>query len=226
MEQILYSDELLLVVNKPPGLATVPGGWEEDTSNLLELLEAEYGSADGPEKAIWIVHRLDRVTSGVVLFARTAEAHRALSLLFESRAVHKVYHALVTGLPSWEQQTARQPLRADVGHSHRTAVDWKNGKPAVTHFRVSERFKDCALLEAIPETGRTHQVRAHAAALGFPLLADTLYSALPTGLISRPALHAYSLEFEFQGKLFSFTAPYPDDLKAALRLLRRGHEHL
>jgi len=230
---ILYQDDWLLAVNKPAGLATVPGGWEKDAPALVKLLEADYGR-------IWIVHRLDKITSGVVVFARTAAAHRTLSLLFESHAVIKTYHAIVCGAPKWDEHTARHPLRINVGHGHRTVVDHGKGRLAETRFHVLERYADHALLEAKPATGRTHQVRAHLAALGFPLLADTLYGAPIVGrdvisplhrsaverddisLIQRPALHAFSLEFEFNGTPFSFTAPYPNDFEQAVKTLRAG----
>ncbi|MDI6770159.1 MAG: RluA family pseudouridine synthase [Anaerolineales bacterium] len=220
---ILYSDDSLLVVDKPAGLSTLPEGWERDAPCLAGLIEAEFGR-------LWVVHRLDKVTSGVIVFARSAAAHRALNLQFDRREVHKVYHAIVEGLPGWDEKTARQPLRVNVGHSHRTAVDFERGKPSVTRFRVLQRFaapapdRGYALLEAIPETGRTHQIRAHLAALGFPILADTLYSAPPVGRdaippLQRAALHAYSLEFEFNGTPFSFTAPYPEDFTRTLARL-------
>lgn len=210
---ILYVDDDLLVANKPAGLATVPGGWEQDVPSLLQQLEQEFGR-------LWIVHRLDRVTSGVIVFARKAEVHRTLSMLFESREVHKIYHAIVCGIPPWDEHTARHPLRFDVGHNHRTMVDHSRGKPSETAFRVLERYPVFSLLEARPGTGRTHQVRVHASLLGFPLLGDRLYGSQDTDLIARPALHAQVLEFEFDGRPNSFTAPYPDDFKAALHALR------
>jgi RluA family pseudouridine synthase len=216
---ILYQDDRLLAVNKPAGLATVPGGWEKDApaSCLLTALEADFGK-------LWIVHRLDKVTSGVVVFARAAAPHRTLSLLFESRAVTKTYRAIVCGVPPWKEHTARHPLRVNVGHGHRTVVDHKRGKPAETTFRVLQRFSGHALLTAMPATGRTHQIRAHLAALGFPILADTLYGAPDVGQDSilplrRPALHAASLEFAFEGKTLSFTAPYPEDFAHTLKRL-------
>ncbi len=218
---ILYLGASLLVVNKPAGIASVPGGWEAGEPSLYEQLQAEYGK-------LWIVHRLDKVTSGVLLFARTAAAHRTLSLLFETRAVSKTYHALLCGLPSWEETTARHPLRPNVGHSHRTVVDEARGRPSATRFRVRERYAAHVLAEAMPESGRTHQVRAHAAALGFPILGDVLYGA-PGAQddilhhIQRPALHAHSLTFEFEGKSYSFTAPYPDDFENALASLNVGY---
>ncbi len=219
MIHCLYADNSLLVLNKPAGIASVPGGWEESETSLFEQAEAEYGK-------LWIVHRLDKVTSGVILFARTAAAHRTLSLLFETRAVHKMYHAVLVGIPPWEEQTCRAPLRANVGHSHRTVVDEKKGRASVTRFQVRERYVAHVLVEAMPESGRTHQVRAHAAALGFPILGDSLYGAPsfgqehPLAVLQRPALHAYSLSFEFEGKVHSFTAPYPPDLVEALNHLR------
>lgn len=211
----LYADENLLAANKPAGLAAVPGGWETGAPNLRAALEADFGK-------LWIVHRLDKGTSGVILFARSAAAHRALSLLFERRAVRKVYHAICLGVPPWDEHTARHPLRLNVGRRHRTAVDHRRGKPAETTFRVLERFAAAALLEAVPATGRTHQVRVHAAALGFPLAGDDLYgkeraSILP---LSRPALHAYALEFEFEGKSYAFAAPYPEDFAQTVESLR------
>lgn len=213
--EIIYSDDDLLVVNKPAGIATTAGGWGQEAPSLSKGLEAEFGR-------VWVIHRLDKGTSGLIVFARNAAAHRAMSLLFESRQIVKTYHALVCGLPAWEDESSRLPLRADVGHSHRTAVDQKRGVPALTHFHVQERFAAHALLTAAPQTGRTHQVRAHAAALGFPILADRLYGAPPTDLIPRPALHAYSLDLSFSDRAFSWTAPYPPDFAKALDQLRAG----
>ena len=212
---ILYSDSDILVVNKPPGLATTPGGWDKETS-LFEILAADHGR-------LWVVHRLDKVTSGLVVFARNAAAHRNLNHLFEHHTIHKVYHVIVVGAPAWDEHTARHPLRIDVGHSHRTIVDHGNGKSSETYFHLLERFDGYALLAAIPSTGRTHQVRVHASALGFPLLGDTLYNAPKTDLIPRPALHAFSLEFSLGNKPFNFTAPYPEDLIQAQKMLRAGH---
>jgi RluA family pseudouridine synthase len=211
---ILYIDASLLVVNKPSGLATVPGGWEKDSTSLVELLEADHGR-------IWVIHRLDKVTSGLVVFALNAEIHRSLSMQFEHHEIRKVYHAIVIGLPAWEIHTARHPLRINVGHAHRTVVDHGKGKPSETTFQILERFTGYALLEAIPATGRTHQVRVHASALGFPLLGDTLYGAPKTQQIPLPALHARILEFTHPGtgKQLTFSAPYPQDFSDVLRWL-------
>lgn len=226
---ILHLDDHILVLDKPAGLPVLPDGWEKDAPYLVKMLEAEYGR-------VWIVHRLDKSTSGVMVFARTTEAHRSLNIQFEKHEVKKVYHALVEGDPKWDMHTARHPLRANVGHKHRTVVDNRAGKPSETRFRVLERFGGFCLLEAIPETGRTHQVRVHAAELGHPLLGDSLYGARSTeagldtpdkhGLldphrphISRPALHARALTFTHPatGETLTFKAEYPEDFAAVLK---------
>lgn len=208
---ILFNDDHILVVNKPSDLSTIRGGWGKDASSLVELLEADFGH-------IWVVHRLDKVTSGLVVFARTAEAHRALNGQFEHHQARKLYHAIVVGVPAWDEHTARHPLRINVGHTHRTIVDHSKGKPSETTFHVLERFNGYALLAASPITGRTHQVRVHAFALGLPLLADTLYNAPYTDLIQRPALHARELVFTHpeSGEQVTFSAPYPEDFNLAM----------
>ena len=213
---LLHLDDHIIVLNKPAGLPVLPDGWDatRDTPYLVKMLEAEYGK-------IFIVHRLDKATSGVMVFARTAEAHRDLSIQFEKHTVNKIYHALVEGNPKWDKHTAHHPLRANVGHKHRTVVDDRGGKPSVTHFRVLRRFASACLLEAIPETGRTHQVRVHAAALGYPLIADTSYGSRVSEGMDRPALHAQSLTFQHPAshENVTFTAPYPDDFASALTRL-------
>ncbi len=217
MTEILYSDDALIAVAKPAGMAAVPGGWEDDSPSLKESLEAEYGQ-------LWIVHRLDKVTSGVIVFARTAEAHRSLSQSFETHSTRKTYVAIVCGCPQWKDYTCRLPLLVDVGHRHRTAINKARGREALTRFQVQERFAAHALMEASPETGRTHQIRAHISALGFPILADTLYGAEISDLIGRPALHARSLVLEhpISGRQLTLSAPLPRDFLDALEGLKAG----
>jgi len=223
---ILHLDDQILVFNKPTGLSVLPDGWNNDAPYLVKMLEADYGK-------IFIVHRLDKVTSGAMIFARTAESHRDLNIQFERHEVKKIYHAILDGAPKWEEHTARHPLRANVGHKHRTIVDDRSGKPSVTHFRALERFPSACLVEAIPETGRTHQVRVHAAALGYPLMADSAYASASSpsttlrvnSPMGRPALHALSLTFRHPTtrETVAFTAPYPEDFESALAHLRGSH---
>lgn len=238
--EILFIDDSLLAVNKPAGLAALPDGYDARAPHLKTLLEPEYGR-------LWIVHRLDRDTSGVILLARTSQAHRALNSQFEDRQARKHYHALVCGCPEWETKTTHLALRADGDRRHRTVVDARQGKPAASEFRVVEQFRAAApliglsLMEAVPFTGRTHQIRAHLAALNLPILGDRLYggaaalylSMLKPGfrpgttsepaLIQRCALHAESLEIIHPetGQILRLQARYPKDFNAALRMLRR-----
>ncbi|GAB4434854.1 MAG: RluA family pseudouridine synthase [Anaerolineales bacterium] len=215
MLAILYQDKHIIVLNKPAGLSVLPEGWEPDAPYLRQMLEQKFGQ-------IWVVHRLDKVTSGVMVFARTAEAHRALNRQFEKREVEKVYHAIVEGTPPWDERVARHMLRTNVGRKHRTVVVHERGKNSETEFKVIQRGQDQALVEAIPKTGRTHQIRVHLSALGYPLLGDVLYGASEAAPMGRPALHALSLSFShpISGQKMTFNANYPDDFEKARRSLK------
>ncbi len=212
--QILHFDEHILVINKPANLPVLPDGWEPDAPYLVKMLEEEHGK-------IWVVHRLDKVTSGVMVFARTAEAHRELNRQFEQHEVEKIYHAVVEGVPPWDEHTARHMLQTNVGRKHRTVVVRKKGKPSETHFKVLERGQAEALVEAHPKTGRTHQVRVHLSALGFPILGDALYGAQETDLIARPALHALALTFThpIAKERVTYSAPIPNDMQQLIERL-------
>jgi RluA family pseudouridine synthase len=234
---VLFQDDELLIINKPAGLPTLPDGYDAAADHVRSLLEPVFGP-------LWIVHRLDRHTSGVLVLARSAAAHRALNTQFAERTVAKRYHAIVVGQPTWESYEAHWPLRADGDRRHRTVVDARQGKAAHTSLTRLETFaRDgarWALVAAQPHTGRTHQVRAHLAAAGLPILADTLYgggeslTSLPTRrsrqeeeprlLLARPALHAATILISHptSGEPLAVDAPYPSDFAAALRYLRRG----
>ena len=214
---IIYCDPHLLAVNKPAGLPTLPDGYRPDAPYLVGLLKRDYAP-------LWVVHRLDRQTSGVVVLARSAEVHRGLNLAFDSRAVSKTYHALIVGRPAWAERAIDLPLRTDGDRRHRTVVDAQRGKPAVTHARVITRYDRYALIELQPETGRTHQIRAHLAAIGYPLAGDELYGGImDEQLITRSALHARSIRFAHPiiHEEMQFEAPYPQDFVAALEYLAR-----
>ncbi len=219
--EVIYQDNHILVLNKPAGLSVLPEGWDKNAPYLMKMLAEQFGR-------VWVVHRLDKFTSGVMVFAFTADAHRSLNIQFEKHTVEKVYRAITVGVPGWKERVTKFPLRVNVGHKHRTMVDDKNGVRAETKFRVlksiqfsPELAEGAALVEASPMTGRTHQIRVHAYALGHPLLGDTLYSAPETNIIKRPALHACHLSFDHPAtnERVKFTAPHPDDFENALERL-------
>jgi 23S rRNA pseudouridine955/2504/2580 synthase/23S rRNA pseudouridine1911/1915/1917 synthase len=214
MLDIFHQDDHIIVINKPAGLSVLPEGWDPEAPYLRQMLEEEY-------KRIWVVHRLDKVTSGVMVFALTAEAHRGLNRQFEKHVVEKVYQAIVEGVPPWNVRNARHMLRTNVGRKHRTVVVHKRGKNSETDFKVLRRGQAQALVEAHPKTGRTHQVRVHLSALGFPILDDTLYGASESDLIERPALHAYSLGIThpISGERLNFIANPPTDFQEVLKRL-------
>lgn len=244
---VLWIDAHALVVNKPAGLATLPDGYDQSAPHLKSLLEPAFGP-------VWIVHRLDRNTSGVILLARSSQAHQSLNTQFEVREIVKIYHALVSGCPTWHEIDIRFPLRADGDRRHRTVIDHRSGKKACTHLQVLERYDSSrltishphqgshqwALIEARPKTGRTHQIRAHLAAAGLPIVGDGLYggeslylSQIKPGytqtqgreplLFERQALHAQAITFMHPetGDKISISAPYPKDFFIALRALRK-----
>jgi RluA family pseudouridine synthase len=213
---ILFGDEHLMAVNKPAGLPTLPDGYDKSAPCLVNLLKQQTGR-------VWVVHRLDKDTSGVILVARTAEVHRTLNRAFDSRQVSKVYQAIVAGVPQWDEFTVDLPLRPDGDRRHRTVIDRQRGKPAVTRLRVIERFAQLTLIEALPETGRTHQIRAHLAAINLPLAGDALYGGDSAhSIIERTALHACLIELEHPvtRQPLHVEAPCPPDFAQALLQLQ------
>jgi len=232
--QILYEDSALLVVNKPAGLSTLPDGYDPNLPHVKSILEQQAGK-------LWVVHRLDKETSGVLLFARSAEAHRSLNTQFERHQVLKRYHALVRGDPVWQERSINLPLQPNGDRRHRTVIDLDHGKPALTHLKVLERFGQYSLLEVQPHTGRTHQIRAHLSSEGLTIMGDRLYGDwkfnYPTNmeaqiqndvnelkmLITGMGLHARSLEFTHpdSGQRLKFEAPYPAWWEVLLEGLRK-----
>ncbi len=187
---ILYEDRAVLALDKPPGWMLVPFTWQRTNRNLHAALESSLASG-----AFWArsrnlrflrhVHRLDAETSGILLFARSRGALETYGRLFESRQMEKTYLAVVTGIPKTKAWTCQLALGPDPHLIGRIKVDARNGKSAETDFRVlatrtDPRYGPVALIEGLPFTGRTHQIRVHLAAAGHPVLGDSLYGGLAT----------------------------------------------
>lgn len=234
---VLYVDDHIVAVNKPAGVPVIPLRSGSETS--FRELVAEYLGGERPH----VVHRIDRGTSGVVLFARDSDAHRRLSLMFERREVEKTYLAVVRGNLFPSEGVIEFPLRRDRRNPTRMEVARKGGKPSVTHYRTLEAFRGYALVELKPLTGRMHQLRVHLAAIGHPLAVDSLYGGAEAvclsefkrdyrqkksreerPLISRLSLHALAIRFEHPvsrvGSVL-FEAPLPHDFDVFLKQLAK-----
>ncbi|MGN6625943.1 MAG: RluA family pseudouridine synthase [Tepidisphaeraceae bacterium] len=238
---ILYEDADVIAVNKPAGLAAIPGRGETDS--VLERLSAQVnlpckGTAD---PRLRVVHRLDKDTSGVMLFAKHVDAQRAISHQFQNNAVTKEYLALVVGKVPDERCEVNAPLAPHPTDKLRMAVS-KQGRPATTEFRVERRMRRFTLLRAFPKTGKTHQIRVHAAHLGYPLAIDPLYGSpspiflsehkrdyRPTRgqderpLITRLTLHAHRLSLTHpNGTPLNLEAEPPKDFRATINQLTKA----
>ncbi len=190
-DAILYEDEWLIAVNKPAGLLSVPGRYGDRQDSVLSRLR--YWLPDG--MALNTVHRLDQETSGILLIARDQQTHSQLSRQFQQRQVDKLYEAVLTGSVIMESGVIDLPLWGDPDNRPYQTVDWKRGKPSLTQFRVIERVGDRTRVEFVPLTGRTHQLRVHAAdsqGLGTPIVGDRLYRGE-----NAPRLHLHARELHF-----------------------------
>lgn len=228
---VLHEDRDLLVLDKAAGMVVHPaaGNW---TGTLVNALLHHVGDLQGVGGQLrpGLVHRLDKDTSGCLVVAKSDAVLQALQAAFKSREVEKVYLTLVHGVPPGEG-TLRTPYGRHPKHRQRVTGRLKEGKPAVTHFRVLERFEGAALLEVSLETGRTHQIRVHLSEAGYPLLGDALYGAGrkrtaraqdAAEAVGRQALHAARLSFVHPRtrRLMTFEAPLPPDFARGLKLLR------
>lgn len=164
---ILYHDQDIIIVSKPAGLLSIPDRFKPDLPNLQYTLRDQF-------QVIYTVHRLDRDTSGIMVFAKNQLAHKHLSEQFEARSIQKTYLAFTEGYPSEESGLIDQPIAANPSRPGKMMVHAK-GKPAQTGYTIKERFKHHAKLEVRLHTGRTHQIRVHLAYIGCPLLVDPLY---------------------------------------------------
>ncbi|MCQ2590748.1 MAG: RluA family pseudouridine synthase [Treponema sp.] len=225
---IIYSDDDFVVLNKRSGILIAADRYNPDAPRLDLLAEKEFGK-------LYAVHRIDKDTSGIIVYARNPEAQKAISMQFEQRKVLKTYHALVYGHPLWEDLHVDLGLEPDGDARHRTVVNKKFGKSSVTDFRLIGICGPYSWIEAKPKTGRTHQIRVHLAANNLSIVCDPLYSGnqkpvrlsevkrkwngdedSERPLLSRLALHAYKIQFEHPvtHEQVSFTAPYSRDMEA------------
>jgi RluA family pseudouridine synthase len=222
---ILYEDRSVLAVDKPAGWLLAPDSWDQTGRNLQLALQSSLNAGDfwarsRNLKYLRFVHRLDADTTGVLLFAKSPGALRALSELFESRGVHKIYLAVVHGRPKQNEWSCTLPLVPDpsVKGRMRTAPQRSRhdaARDAETHFKLLNTGADTALVEARPVTGRTHQIRVHLVATGHPVVGDALYSssAPATAAKRQPlALRAISLEYRepFRHRTIRIRAPFAD----------------
>jgi RluA family pseudouridine synthase len=180
---IVYEDDFIVAVNKASGIAVSADRWDDSKDRLDRLLSgflADRGErAAGNEKPrVFTVHRIDRDTSGLVVFAKDAETHRGLSRAFEDHRVEKWYIAVVHGRPSWTETACDLPLVPDGDKQHRTIIDKYRGKKSLTRFRFLGGTGNYGVVEALPATGRTHQIRVHLTSLGHPIVCDPLYGSV------------------------------------------------
>ncbi|MEE4376596.1 MAG: RluA family pseudouridine synthase [Candidatus Competibacteraceae bacterium] len=213
MPVTLFETTDLLAVDKPAGLASIP---ERDATkeSLLITLSASIG------QKLYVVHRLDKEVSGVILFAKNTDMHRHLNELFANRAVKKTYLALAHGRLEQNSGTIDKPLRAF--GSGRVGVDPVRGKPSFTEYSIEERIGAYTLLKAMPLTGRRHQIRAHFFHLGHPLVGDPRYGDNRLQKhFSRLMLHAQRIEFVVpDGAVINVEAPLPTSFTTQLQILR------
>jgi 23S rRNA pseudouridine1911/1915/1917 synthase len=223
---VLYSDDDLVVVDKPVGVAAHPSpGWTGPTVVGGLAAAGITLATSGAAERQGVVHRLDVGTTGVMVVAKSEHAYSALKRAFKERTVDKRYHAVVQGLPDPSRGTIDAPIDRHPKHDYKFAVV-SGGRASVTHYEVIEAFRNASLVDVKLETGRTHQIRVHFAALHHPCVGDLTYGADPVLAervgMRRQWLHARSLAFEHpaDGRWVEFTSPYPDDLRHALDVLR------
>jgi 23S rRNA pseudouridine955/2504/2580 synthase/23S rRNA pseudouridine1911/1915/1917 synthase len=235
-DHIILENEDFIGINKPSGLLTIPDREGKDVS-LKQLLKVKYNE-------IFTVHRLDRDTSGIVVFARTEEAHRHLSQQFENRETRKIYNGLVLGVPSPLAGIINEPI-SELPNKKGVMSVYKKGKESITEYEVLNSFRSFSYLQFHILTGRTHQIRVHMKFLGHPIVCDPIYgdgkplfiSQLKHNyklsqaedeerpMLNRLALHSAELTFTgIRGEEYNLKAPLPKDMKATLSQLTKWAE--
>jgi len=220
---VIYEDDDVIIFDKPAGLVTHPApGHEHGTLvNVVKALRPDVPLLMGGKRP-GIVHRLDKDTSGLIVVAKNEEARRYLVQQWQQRDVVKRYIALVHGVIRENEGTIDAPISRDPRNRKRMAVV-PNGRPAVTHFRVLERFRDATLLNVQIETGRTHQIRVHMLFIGHPIVGDQTYGKRPFRIpVARQFLHASYLKFSLpeSGRPIEVETALPADLREVLDRLR------
>jgi 23S rRNA pseudouridine1911/1915/1917 synthase len=220
--RIAWRDDHLLVVDKPAGVVVHPAPGHS-AGTLVEALVAE-GAAGGDAWRPGIVHRLDRDTSGLMVIARSEEAHARLQRLVRRRALERHYLALVVGRPRSRRGRIEAPIGRDRRDPLRHSLDTENPREAVTHFELVELLRRHALLDVRLETGRTHQIRVHLSAIDLPVAGDPVYGRPRELDLDRQFLHAARLAFPhpFTGEQVEAESPLPEDLAAALDRAQSG----
>jgi 23S rRNA pseudouridine955/2504/2580 synthase/23S rRNA pseudouridine1911/1915/1917 synthase len=231
---ILYEDDHLVAVNKPSGMLTLPDRHDGELQSLRGILQNRYGK-------LFVVHRLDKDTSGVIIFAKDETAHKYMSSLFEGRSINKEYTGIVHGTPSPAEGSITEPIGEHPAKNGTMMVHHK-GKASHTDYKVIESFSKFSLVQFIIHTGRTHQIRVHCKFLGHPIACDPLYGDGKPVLVSsfkkkyklskndeeekpilsRLALHAQKLSFNnMNGEDLIIEAPLPKDMRALVAQLRK-----
>jgi 23S rRNA pseudouridine1911/1915/1917 synthase len=218
---IRYQDDHLVVVDKPAGLTVHPGAGERRRTLVGQLLSLGAAGGTDPERP-GVVHRLDRETSGLLIIARSEDAYTALQDAIRQREVERRYYALVRGRPRSRTGRIDAPLGRDRRDPTRRSIDTNEPREAVTHFELVEALGEHALLDVRLETGRTHQIRVHLAAIGLPVSGDAQYGVAGDLGLDRQFLHAYRLRFRHPvtGAEIDVSSPLPNDLQQALELAR------
>jgi 23S rRNA pseudouridine1911/1915/1917 synthase len=231
---VVFENESIIAVNKAPGISVAGDRWDDSKQRLDKLIAEDLSLAK-----VYTVHRIDKDTSGLVVFAKDPRTHRLLSLAFEDKEVTKRYIAVVHGRPAWSETTCDLALVPNGNKRHMTIVDKFRGKKSFTRFRLLGSAGNYSVLEVFPETGRIHQIRVHSAAIGFPVVCDSLYgketpvllSSFKRGwrgdpldekpLLSRLGLHALELSLPSGVCAQKLKAPLPRDMNALIKQMEK-----